>query len=254
MTKRTFKEELINYWSERSPSYGLQHQEELLGEQKKLWQEVIVDSFQTKEQSVQTILDIGTGPGFLAILLAELGYQVTAIDMTEDMLAQAQKNAGKLAAAIDWRKMNAEHLLFEAEQFDVIVTRNVTWNLENPALAYQEWHRVLKPGGILLNFDSNWYNYLYDESVRKEYEESRKQTQEMSVHDYYVGTDIAWMEELAREMPLSKIVRPEWDQEQLRQLGFQSVGIHENMNDQLLSETQKVNFQFSPIFMLKAIK
>lgn len=254
MTKRTFKEEMINYWSERSQTYGLQHQEELVGEQKKLWQEVIVNNFNPKEQSVQTILDIGTGPGFLSILLAELGYRVTAIDMTEDMLAQAKKNAGKLAGSIDWRIMNAESLQFEAEQFDAIVSRNVTWNLENPEQAYKEWHRVLKPGGTLLNFDSNWYYYLYDEAVRKEYEESRKKTQELSVHDYYVGTDIAWMEDLAREMPLSKIVRPSWDQELLSHHGFQSVTVHENMNDQLLSETQKVNFQFSPIFLLKAIK
>ena len=44
--------------------------------------------------------------------------------------------------------------------FDVIVTRNLTWNLEEPQKAYQEWCRVLKKGGILLNFDAGWYNYL----------------------------------------------------------------------------------------------
>lgn len=252
--KSTFKDELIDYWSERSETYGQQHQEELLGEQKKRWQKVIVDKLNLSEQPVRTVLDIGTGPGFLSILLAELGYEVTSIDMTDEMLAQAQKNAGDLADVINWQLMDAQELQFEAEQFDAIVTRNVTWNLENPEQAYKEWQRVLKTGGLLLNFDSNWYQYLYDEKIREAYESNRKQTQELAVKDYYVGTDIDWMEKLAKEMPLSNILRPAWDQQLLQAQGFESVMIHKNMNDYLLSEVQKVNFQFSPIFLITAKK
>lgn len=37
------------------------------------------------------ILDIGTGPGFFSIILAEAGYQVTAVDYTEAMLEEAKK-------------------------------------------------------------------------------------------------------------------------------------------------------------------
>ena len=44
--------------------------------------------------------------------------------------------------------------------FDMIVSRNVTWNLEHPDRAYYEWMRVLKPGGVLLNFDANWYHHF----------------------------------------------------------------------------------------------
>lgn len=254
IAKSTFKDEMIDYWSERSETYGQQHQEELLGEQKKRWQEVIVNQLNTSEQTVRTVLDIGTGPGFLSILLAELGYEVTSIDMTDEMLAQAQKNAGDLADVINWQLMDAQELQFEAEQFDAVVTRNVTWNLENPEQAYQEWQRVLKPGGLLLNFDSNWYHYLYDENVREAYEANRKQTQKLAVKDYYVDTNIDWMEKLAKEMPLSKISRPGWDKQLLQARGFDSVRIHENMNDQLLSDVQKVNFQFSPIFLITAKK
>ena len=58
--------------------------------------------------------------------------------------------------------------------FDVVISRNLTWNLKDPKRAYEEWCRVLKPGGKLLNFDANWYGYLYDEEKRLSYEEDRK--------------------------------------------------------------------------------
>mgnify|MGYP000370505004 CR=1 FL=1 len=41
-------------------------------------------------------------------------------------------------------------------------------------MAYKEWLRVLKKGGKLLNFDANWYGYLYDDKKREAYENDRK--------------------------------------------------------------------------------
>ena len=100
-------------------------------------------SRQKNPQEIQ-ILDVGTGPGFFAILLTEAGYKVTAVDYTEEMLKEAQQNAGPLAESIVWKRGDAQDLDVESDSFDVIVTRNVTWNLPNPAKAYQEWQRVLK--------------------------------------------------------------------------------------------------------------
>ncbi|SPZ01220.1 methyltransferase [Proteus mirabilis] len=56
-----------------------------------------------------------------------------------------------------------QDLPFGDEQFDLVVSRNVTWNLKSPCEAYQEWFRVLKPGGSLINFDANWYLHLFDD-------------------------------------------------------------------------------------------
>ena len=52
---------------------------------------------------------------FFAILLAQEGYQVTAIDCTAEMLAEAQANAGALAAQITWKLMDAQKLEFADE-------------------------------------------------------------------------------------------------------------------------------------------
>ena len=46
--------------------------------------------------------------------------------------------------------MDAENPDFPDGTFDVIVSRNLTWTLPDAEHAYQEWFRVLKPGGHLV--------------------------------------------------------------------------------------------------------
>lgn len=98
------------------------------------------------------LLDVGTGPGFFAIILAEAGIQVTAVDYTEEMLKEAKANAGELSEKIHFQQMVAQNLEFPDGIFDVVITRNVTWNLEHPVRAYQEWYRVLKKGRSAAEF------------------------------------------------------------------------------------------------------
>ncbi|MCQ4823180.1 class I SAM-dependent methyltransferase, partial [Eubacterium callanderi] len=88
---------------------------------------------------------------------------------------------------------DAHTLDFEDNTFDLIVTRNLTWNLERPDEAYGEWHRVLAPGGRMLNFDANWYLHLYDEDKRREYFEDRNNSQAQGYNDHYVSqTPLPW--------------------------------------------------------------
>ena len=246
--------DIQKYWTERAAGYSKVNQEELATDQKRKWREEIVSHFPEKMPANTRILDVGTGPGFFAVILAEAGYKVTAIDYTQEMLAQARANAGNLADSVIWKQMDAQNLEFEEETFDVIVTRNVTWNLENPAKAYREWHRVLKKGGVLLNFDANWYAYLYDESLKKEYEQDRENTRAAQVEDYYEGTDIDEMERIAAEVPLSNIHRPAWDRQVIRETGFSEVFTDEEAGLRVLSEAEKINYKSTPVFLVKAVK
>ena len=52
--------------------------------------------------------------------------------------------------------MDAENPEFPEGTFDVIISRNLTWTLPHVSHAYGEWLRVLKKGGVLLNFDANY--------------------------------------------------------------------------------------------------
>ena len=75
--------ELEQYWSNRAEGYSMVNQEELAGEQRIKWLHYLKTRFPDRSPEDISVLDIGTGPGFFAIILAEAGYRVTAVDYTE---------------------------------------------------------------------------------------------------------------------------------------------------------------------------
>ena len=89
----TIQEKIIQYWTKRADSYSVENNEELAGTSTVSWLCELTSHFPRKKDL--KILDIGTGPGFMAILLNRAGYQVTGIDCTEEMLKQAHENARK---------------------------------------------------------------------------------------------------------------------------------------------------------------
>lgn len=246
-----------SYWSQRSVSYSDVNKEELSGESRHKWSAVlrkaIRSHFPDRPAGDISVLDIGTGPGFFAILLAEMGFKVTAVDLTPEMLTEATHNAGDLAKRIDFREMSAECLDIQSESFDVVVSRNLTWNLPHPKSAYSEWCRVLSSGGLLLNFDSNWYNYLFDETAKKKYESDRLRSAELDLGDQNIGENFDVMEDIARRLPLSALTRPAWDVNVLSQLGM-DVEVHEDIWKKVWTLQEQTNFSSTPMFMITAFK
>ena len=253
----TYAQENITYWTRRAPSYSDVNQEELGGSQHSVWSRVIDQRIQShfgnRSRDQIRLLDVGTGPGFFAIILAELGYQVTAVDYTEAMLNQARKNAGPLASIIDFRRMDAEQLTFPDGAFDVIVSRNLTWNLPSPAKAYSQWTRALKENGLLLNFDANWYRYLFNAQANALHLEDRKNVRENNAADDTAGTDVDAMEAIARQAPLSARRRPAWDIHVLHGLGM-SVFADPEIWKQVWTENERINNASTPMFLVHAVK
>ena len=225
------------YWTDRAPSYSQVNQEELAGCQRSNWLREISRQIQmvypNRAPQEITVLDAGTGPGFFAVILAEAGYKVTAIDAAPAMLAEAKRNAGPWQEAIDFRLMDAQKPTFTAESFDVVLSRNLTWVLEDPEQTYGNWRHVLKPGGLLLNFDANWYNYL---------------------EDHYLSTDIDAMEAIALQVPLTGIQRPHWDIRTLEKLRMRSITTDVSVWQRVWSTVEKINYASTPMFMIAAIK
>ena len=253
----TILSENKSYWTGRAASYSEVNQLELATEQRRKWSDClcaeIMQQFPDRTPGSLRVLEVGTGPGFFAILLRELGYAVTAIDLTPAMLEEAKKNAGELAGKICWMEMNAEALTFADESFDVVVSRNLTWNLPHPDKAYAEWARVMKPGGLLLNFDANWYAYLFDDEAQAAYDRDRANSAEQGVWDQNVGENFDVMEDIARRVPLSNIRRPEWGLALL-----QGLSLHAEADGQIWqyvwSEEEKLNFASTPLFLVRAVK
>lgn len=254
----TLKEEIHAYWTQRAEGYSEYNQQELADARRNMWKNKLLslleENFPGKKPEELKILDVGTGPGFFALLLAEAGYQVTAADVTEEMLKEAKKNTGVFAEKIIWKISDAQDLELEDCEFDAVFSRNVTWNLENPGQAYEEWIRVLKPGGLLCNFDADWYGYLYDEEKRSGYEKDRQRVEEKNLEDYYTGTDIERMESIARQVPLSRQKRPQWDVETLKNAGLTDVSCDTEVWKQVWTEEEIINNGSTPIFLLSGKK
>ena len=146
------KQRVKDYWTQRSHAFGTVRKNELENEMGQRWLHEI-QRFLPEGRSLN-ILDVGTGTGFFAILLAEKGHRVEGIDLTPAMLEEARTLAKQRNLDITFREMDAQNLDYPNDSFDVVISRNLTWTLPDPESAYAEWFRVLKPGGVLLNFDA----------------------------------------------------------------------------------------------------
>ncbi len=252
-----YQKENKAYWDNRAEGYSQVNQTELDTEQRQIWRNELVSQirkiFPKKPPEEIRILEVGTGPGFFAIILAEAGYQITAVDYTPAMLNQAKANAGILAEKITFLEMDAEALKFPDHYFNIVVSRNLTWNLPNPEQAYREWLRVLAPEGLLLNFDANWYAYLFDPVERAAYEQDRRNTAQAQIKDEYLCTEIDAMERIARKAPLSCIKRPDWDIGLLTRLGMEQIQSDCQVWKRVWSEEEKINFHATPMFLVSAV-
>ena len=114
-----------------------------------------IDKYLPEKEHLR-ILDVGCGAGFFSILLTKRGHQVTGIDLTPDMILHARELAKEEQADCEFQVMDAENPEYDDDTFDFVISRNLTWTLPDAQKAYKEWMRVLKPGGVLLNFDANY--------------------------------------------------------------------------------------------------
>ena len=94
MNEATYAEANRTYWTHRAPSYGDVNRKELATAQRRIWTQTldvrIQARFPDRARSSIRVLDVGTGPGFFAVILNALGYAVTAVDYTDAMLNEAR--------------------------------------------------------------------------------------------------------------------------------------------------------------------
>lgn len=148
------QDKITRCWEERAAVYDNQYGHGLKSEEEKTaWQVTLKESVGA---GPLRILDVGTGTGFLALILAELGHRCSGVDLSQEMLQQAQKKARQAGFKIDFRVGDAENLPFKDSSFDVVINRHLLWTLPRPEAALREWVRALKPGGRLIIIDGRW--------------------------------------------------------------------------------------------------
>jgi SAM-dependent methyltransferase len=100
------------------------------------------------------VLDAGAGTGAMSLLAAELGYEVTAVDLSDAMLASARAKAE--AAGLDVTFVHGPAEEPPPGPFAAVIERHVAWTLPEPARAMRAWRAGVAPGGRLILFEGSW--------------------------------------------------------------------------------------------------
>ncbi len=95
------------------------------------------------------VLDVACGTGVVAVTAARLGANVTALDLSPDLLARARENAALAAVQVDWHEGDAEALPFGDEAFDAVVSQFGHMFAPRPEVVTGQMLRVLRPGGTI---------------------------------------------------------------------------------------------------------
>ncbi|MDO5325936.1 MAG: class I SAM-dependent methyltransferase [Clostridia bacterium] len=232
------------YWTQRSHDFGTVRKNELENEMGQRWLREI-ERFLPEGKRLN-ILDVGTGTGFFAVLLAQQGHRAEGIDLTPAMLEEARILAKQRNLEITFREMDAQNLDYPNDSFDVVISRNLTWTLPDPERAYAEWFRVLKPGGVLLNFDA-----AYAAHVRSHSSQNRKVAPD-SPYGHVGMTDALQQEndDITLSMDIGQS-RPEWDRQVLKRIGFAGCQTDTQVGQRLLGE---LDLTTAPMFGIFARK
>lgn len=235
-------------WSKAAEGYSGIVQRELHSFKKDAWTELILKNAPDKKKL--KVLDIGTGPGFFAVILSLAGHDVTAVDCTEEMIVQAQKNAEESGVKPDFYVMDSHDLDFEYESFDLIVSRNVTWTLRSAEAAYREWKRLLRKDGRILIFDANWNLYFYNEEYRINHEKDKKDYIAKYGEAACIDNHPDNGDGFRKAMPMNKRLRPQWDFDTLIKIGFTKIYCEIDVTEKVWDEHEKLKYRSTPMFML----
>lgn len=150
----TVQHALDDYWSRWAPDYEAHQQHRLQDPgEVEAWERVWAPALPPAPADV---LDVGTGTGHAALIIAGLGHRVTGIDRAEGMLAEARRKTACSPGA-RFLRGDAADPPFPPGSFEAITARYLLWTLRGPEEALRRWHDILRPGGVLVAVDALWF-------------------------------------------------------------------------------------------------
>ena len=98
------------------------------------------------------VLEVGCGTGSTALLLAENVAEITASDISENMIAIAQNKAQEQQNAnVHFVASDVFGAALDDGPYDAVLALNLLHLLEDPRAAIQRLHGLLKPGGFFIS-------------------------------------------------------------------------------------------------------
>lgn len=160
-------EDIAKYWDRQAAIWAEEKKDAWNMDETNHWIHFFKELLPTL--SGNRVLEVGTASGYFAHILTLAGYQVTAVDYSEEMIAEAKRVTHDFNMDIELAVIDAQKLSFPENTFDLVFTRLMTWTLPDTASFYKSAYRVLKPGGLLLNFDGDFGKIEFSQEGHERY-------------------------------------------------------------------------------------
>lgn len=147
MDSKEIEAKIGDYWDDYAQKFDAEHDTEDL----EAWSAAVKSCLGAKGPS--TILDLGTGTGFLVNMIAAMGHFCVGLDISEKMLDIAVEKSNKLGLKAVYFKGSVGELPFPENGFDYIVSARLLWTLIEPLKTVAHWVRFIRPGGKIICFN-----------------------------------------------------------------------------------------------------
>ncbi len=157
------KDEAPAFWNRRSEVFDKQ----VLSVYENTYRKTVKRSaaFLKKEDRV---FEIGCGTGVATIPLSKYVKEITATDISENMIQKAREKAKNQSKDnIIFRTGELTEMEVEPESYDVVAAYNVLLYMKNQEEVLKKIYEVLKPGGIFLSATDCLGRNLSKDSVKK---------------------------------------------------------------------------------------
>ena len=194
------------------------------------------------------MLNVGCGPGTEALVLADMGFNVTGLDFSANMVEVARCNSEKYGVKYDVVQGDAMDLPFEDDSFDFIASNYALWAIPDPEKAMKEWLRVLRPGGRVAYVEGVW-DLKRPSLFRRIWVRIavRMRKRDGNGHTYDLTDD---EKEHLADLWSKKAERPKDDLEMMDSAGFSKVEIINKVDRRIFKGLRYIEYGYHPIHFL----
>ncbi|WP_337099590.1 class I SAM-dependent methyltransferase [Paenibacillus sp. YIM B09110] len=187
------------------------------------------------------VLDIGCGMGRHSVALSDLGFAVTGVDLSDDLLEEARRHDAY--GEVEWIHGDMRELPFEDGSFDATVNLFTSFGYfareSDNVGVLRNIRRVLRPGGLcLIDFLNPNYvaEHLVPHSVREDEEEGVRIDEVRTIDGDWVKKEITITELVVKEgkdakrqyMERVRLYELDWFREHFASSGLELIGVYGN--------------------------